>query len=60
VVVVKYNMKKEEVKCPHCKYEWETTSKLDNTTCPNCQLKFNREKASSDEYEWVDKSSLNK
>ena len=31
-----------KVKCPHCNYEWETKSKLDSITCPNCQKKFNR------------------
>jgi DNA-directed RNA polymerase subunit RPC12/RpoP len=28
-----------EIKCSHCGYEWETKSKLENITCPNCQLK---------------------
>jgi len=29
-----------KIKCPNCKYEWETKSKLDYVTCPNCQLKI--------------------
>jgi len=28
-----------KVKCPNCKYEWETKSKLIFVTCPSCQLK---------------------
>jgi len=31
-----------EVKCPKCKYEWDTNSKLDFVTCPNCQRKFDK------------------
>jgi len=27
------------MKCPKCKYEWETNSKLKMVTCPNCLLK---------------------
>ena len=30
-----------KAKCPKCKYEWDTKSKLDSITCPNCQKKFN-------------------
>jgi DNA-directed RNA polymerase subunit RPC12/RpoP len=30
-------------KCPNCKYEWETKSKLDFITCPNCQKKFKKD-----------------
>jgi DNA-directed RNA polymerase subunit RPC12/RpoP len=29
-----------KVKCPKCKYKWETESKLLYVTCPNCQKKF--------------------
>ena len=29
-----------KVKCSKCSYEWETKSKLNFVTCPNCQLKF--------------------
>jgi len=28
-----------KVKCPKCKHEWETKSKLKFVTCPSCQLK---------------------
>ena len=31
---------KMKVKCSKCSYEWETKSKLNFVTCPNCQLKF--------------------
>ncbi len=33
------------VKCTNkeCNYEWETKSKLDFVTCPNCQKKFRKE-----------------
>jgi len=27
------------LKCPKCKYEWETKSKLIWVTCPSCRLK---------------------
>lgn len=37
---------KQQVKCPNCKYKWETKSKLDSITCPNCQKKFNKQAAS--------------
>ena len=30
-----------KVKCPHCKYRWETKSKLVMTSCPSCQRKIN-------------------
>ncbi len=35
-----------KVQCPNpkCNYEWETNSKLDFVTCPNCQKKFRKEK----------------
>lgn len=33
-----------KAKCPKCKYEWETKSKLIFITCPSCMLKFRREK----------------
>lgn len=33
-----------KIKCPFCKYEWETNSKLDFVTCPNCQKKFRKKK----------------
>jgi DNA-directed RNA polymerase subunit RPC12/RpoP len=29
-----------KVKCPNCKYEWNTKTKLISITCPSCQLKF--------------------
>jgi len=29
----------KKVKCPKCKHEWETKSKLVLVTCPSCQLK---------------------
>jgi len=34
-----------KIKCPNpeCNYEWETKSKLDFVTCPNCQKKFRKE-----------------
>lgn len=32
-----------KTKCPNCKYEWKTNSKLDFVTCPNCQKKFKKE-----------------
>ena len=31
---------KKPMKCPKCKYEWETRSVLKHITCPNCQRKF--------------------
>lgn len=33
-----------EVRCPSCKYEWNTKSKLMSVTCPNCQKKFKKKK----------------
>jgi predicted RNA-binding Zn-ribbon protein involved in translation (DUF1610 family) len=30
---------KQKIKCPKCKYEWETKSTLKSVTCPSCQLK---------------------
>jgi len=33
-----------KIKCPNCKYEWETKSKLIFVTCPSCQLKVKIEK----------------
>jgi len=35
---------KTKVKCPKCKYEWETKSTMKYITCSNCQHKFDREK----------------
>jgi len=32
-------MAKREIKCPKCKHEWKTKSKLILVTCPSCQLK---------------------
>jgi Zn finger protein HypA/HybF involved in hydrogenase expression len=32
------------LKCPKCKHEWETKSKLVFVTCPSCQLKVKIEK----------------
>ena len=31
-----------KVKCPKCSYKWDTNSKLDYVTCPNCQKKFEK------------------
>jgi DNA-directed RNA polymerase subunit RPC12/RpoP len=31
-----------KLKCSKCGYEWESESKLEFVTCPNCLLKFNR------------------
>ena len=28
-----------KIKCPNCKYEWDTKSKLLWVTCPSCRLK---------------------
>jgi DNA-directed RNA polymerase subunit RPC12/RpoP len=28
------------MKCPKCKYKWETKSKLKYVTCPSCRLKI--------------------
>ena len=33
-----------KIKCPSCKYEWETNSKLNMVTCPSCQLKVKVDK----------------
>ena len=35
-----------KAKCPNpeCLYEWESNSKLDFVTCPNCQKKFRKDK----------------
>ena len=38
-----------KIKCPNCKYEWETNSKLDFITCPNCQRKFKKQDDNSKE-----------
>jgi len=35
----------KKVKCPKCKYEWETKSKLKMVTCPSCQLKVKIERS---------------
>lgn len=40
VVVVIYM---KIVKCPKCKYEWETNSQLKQVTCPSCGLKVKNE-----------------
>lgn len=40
-VVVIYIM---EVKCQRCKYTWDTQSKLDLVTCPNCGFKTKKRK----------------
>ncbi len=39
-----------KAKCPNqeCLYEWETNSKLDFVTCPNCQKKFKKEQKSDE------------
>ncbi len=31
------------IKCSNCNYKWDSYSKLDNVTCPNCQKKFKKE-----------------
>lgn len=31
-----------KIKCPKCKYEWESKAKLNSVTCPNCQRKFDK------------------
>jgi len=33
-----------KIKCPKCKHEWETKSKLKMVTCPSCLLKVKVEK----------------
>ncbi len=33
-----------KTKCTKCNYEWDTNSKLDFITCPNCQKKFKKDK----------------
>lgn len=40
-----------KIKCPNCKYEWDTNSKLDSVTCPNCQKKFMKEDEDDEEIE---------
>lgn len=42
-----------KIKCPKCKYEWNTKSKLNYVSCPNCQRKVKRE-------EWKPKKQPNK
>ncbi len=34
-----------KIKCPKCKYEWDTKSKLDFVTCPSCRLKVKNEES---------------
>jgi len=34
------------MKCPKCKYEWDTHSERMFVTCPNCLLKVKREEKS--------------
>jgi len=31
--------KKEQIQCEHCQYTWQTNSKLQQVTCPNCGKK---------------------
>jgi len=31
------------MKCNKCNYEWETKSKLENVSCPNCLSKVKKE-----------------
>jgi uncharacterized Zn finger protein (UPF0148 family) len=38
-----------KIKCPNCKYEWNTNSKLNSVTCPNCQRKFDKIKRDKNE-----------
>ena len=34
----------KKLKCPNCKYEWETKSKMIFVCCPCCMKKFDRNK----------------
>jgi ribosomal protein L37AE/L43A len=34
------NMAKKTLKCPKCKYEWKSRTKMYWVTCPRCMLKF--------------------
>lgn len=33
--------KKKTIRCPKCKYLWETKTKKRNVTCPDCLVKVN-------------------
>ena len=35
-----------KAKCPKCKYEWESKSKLIFITCPSCMQKFKKDPTS--------------
>ena len=40
------------MKCPKCKYEWETKSIMEHVSCPNCQRKvknIKKERANEEE-----------
>lgn len=37
-----------ETKCTHCKYTWNTNSKLNLVTCPNCGKKTPKEDDTND------------
>jgi len=42
-----------KIKCKYCDYEWETNSKLDFVTCPNCRKKTAREPESVITYSFI-------
>lgn len=35
---------KKKIKCNHCKYEWESESKMIFVSCPSCLKKVNIQK----------------
>jgi ssDNA-binding Zn-finger/Zn-ribbon topoisomerase 1 len=39
----------ELIKCPYCKYEWYSKSKLRRISCPNCRSNFDRRKLKKEE-----------
>lgn len=42
-----------QIKCPKCKYAWETKTKLKMVTCPSCQLKVKLVRKSDEAIEKV-------
>ncbi len=32
---------KTQITCHNCKYEWESSTKMEKVTCPNCGIKTN-------------------